>query len=51
MPPLTTRQLNRATLARQGLLERLSSPLPAATSAIGLAFLRRGSGGDVAIGR
>ena len=35
MPPLTTRQLNRATLARQGLLERLSSPLPAATSAIG----------------
>jgi hypothetical protein len=32
---LTARELNRALLARQGLLERLEAPLPAALEAIG----------------
>ena len=34
-PVLTLRDLNRATLARQGLLERLNGPLPRAVEAIG----------------
>ena len=35
MRTLTARELNRALLARQGLLARLDLPLPAALEAIG----------------
>jgi hypothetical protein len=34
-PALTLRDLNRATLARQGLIERLAGPIPRAVEAIG----------------
>ena len=35
LPPISLRELNRATLARQGLLERLSSPIPDAVERVG----------------